>query len=135
MGEVIRGTAAKGREVAVGTASNSADNGVDHGDVSNDDGDECFSAGPATGLLGAVGTGLVCQFTGNTGSRGGETYRDDQYTAQNTSGHDEETTAEEDEKFTLFPPGETSFEEHRSRNADEVQICGNIENDSHEDVD
>lgn len=60
IGEVIRGAAIKGREVAVGTASNAADNRVDHGDVSNNDGDEGFSAGPATGLLGAIGTGLVC---------------------------------------------------------------------------
>lgn len=60
IGEAIRGAATKGREVSVGTASNAADNGVDHGDVSDDDGDEGFSTGPATRLLGAVGTGLVC---------------------------------------------------------------------------
>lgn len=60
IGEVIRGAAIKGREVAVGMASNAADNRVDHGDVSDNDGDEGFSAGPATGLLGAIGTGLVC---------------------------------------------------------------------------
>ena len=32
--------------------------GLDHGDVANDDGNEGFADGPATGSLGAVGTGL-----------------------------------------------------------------------------
>lgn len=120
VGEFIGGAAAKGRNVTVSTASNAADDGVDHGDVSDDDGDEGFSAGPATGLLGAIGTGLVCQYTKSKGSRGEETYSYNQNTAQNTSRHNEETTAEEDEEFTLFPPGETGFEEHRSRNGNEV---------------
>ena len=33
--------------------------GLDHGDVADDDGDEGFADGPAAGLLGAVGAGLV----------------------------------------------------------------------------
>lgn len=61
----VLGGAAKGREVAVRTADDATDNGVDHGDISDDDGDKGFSTGPAAGLLGTVGTGLVCQFAGH----------------------------------------------------------------------
>ena len=60
VGEVIRGATTQGRYGAISTESNAADDGLYHGDVSDDDGGEGFSAGPATGLLGAIGTGLVC---------------------------------------------------------------------------
>ena len=32
--------------------------GLDHGDVSNNDGDECFTDGPASSLFGTIGSGL-----------------------------------------------------------------------------
>lgn len=53
-----RGTAQRG-QVAVGMTGDTTDHGVDHGDVADDDGDEGLSTGPATGLGGAIGTGLI----------------------------------------------------------------------------
>lgn len=39
-------------------ASDAAEEWVDHRGVADDDGDEGFAAGPAAGLLSAIGTGL-----------------------------------------------------------------------------
>lgn len=45
-------------EVPACADERAANDGVDHGDVADDDGDEGFAAGPAAGLLGAIFAGL-----------------------------------------------------------------------------
>ena len=50
---------ARRREVSIGPAGDATDNGIDHGDIANDDGDEGFSTGPASGLGSTIGTGLA----------------------------------------------------------------------------
>jgi len=40
------------------------------------------------------------------------TYRQDQNAAQDSGHHDEQSTAKEDEKFDLFSPPKSGFEQH-----------------------
>ena len=50
---------AVGGDIAIGTTKDTTENRVDHGDIANDDGDEGFSTGPASGLGSTIGTGLA----------------------------------------------------------------------------
>ncbi|GFF24690.1 hypothetical protein IFM46972_01140 [Aspergillus udagawae] len=84
---------AAGTDVPACAAGGPAEQGVDHGGVADDDGDESLAAGPAAGL-------------------GGTTYRDNQDAAEDSGRHDEDSAGEEDEEFEFLAPGEPRFEEH-----------------------
>jgi hypothetical protein len=77
---------------------------LDHGDVSNNDGDECFTDGPASSLLGTIGSGLD-KGRGQSGATSADwlagqedTDRENQSTAEYCSDHDEDPSTKHEEK-------------------------------------
>lgn len=90
-------------EVPACADERASEDGVDHWDVADDDGDEGFAAGPAAGFLGAVFAGLVDMLVVEVGMKG-IAYCDDEDAAEDPGHHDKETAAEEDEELKLFTP-------------------------------
>lgn len=115
---VLVGRRRDGAEGADEGSAPADDEREDHGHVGGDDGHKCLADGP--------GSGLLC-----TIDRVGE----DEDAAENPGHGDEETAGEEEDEAALFGLGEGGAPEHGDRDAHEVKVGYDVQDDGDEDVD